>query len=63
MANAQDPDRAEHVVRVEWVKAVPVSEAVKEKGLFGNQNSAAKPRAKSWRHTVERLKVRFGVDE
>lgn len=60
---AQDSEKAEHMVRVEWTKTVAVSEAVKEKGLFGNQNSAAKPRAKSWRHTVERLKVRFGVDK
>ena len=61
--DAQDSEKAEYMVRVEWAKTVPASEAVKEKGFFGNQNSAAKPRAKSWRHTVERLKVRFGMDE
>lgn len=59
--HAQDPDKAEHLVRVEWIKTVPVHEAVREKGFFGNQNSAAKPRSKRWLHTIERLRTRFGV--
>ena len=58
---AQDPKNAEHLVRVRWLKTVPLTEAFREKGFFGNQNSAAKPRAKSWPHTVERLKQRFDV--
>lgn len=58
---AKDPEKAEHMVRVEWIKTVPLKDAVKEKGFFGNQNSAAKPRAKKWAFTVERLKLRFGV--
>ncbi|MBX3372591.1 MAG: DUF91 domain-containing protein [Phycisphaeraceae bacterium] len=58
---ATNPEKAEHFVRVEWLKTVPISEAVKETGFFGNQNSAAKPRARKWLHTVERLKQRFGV--
>jgi hypothetical protein len=59
------PDRAkpeeqlEHYVRVEWIKTVPLEQAVKEKGFFGNQNSAAKPKSKKWPHTVERLKQRW----
>ena len=53
----------ECIVRVEWLKTVPVSEAVREKGFFGNQNSAAKPRAKRWLHTIERLKTRFGITD
>lgn len=60
---AQDPEKAEHMVRVEWIKTVPLKDAVKEKGFFGNQNSAAKPRAKNWTFTVERLKQRFGIGE
>lgn len=58
----QNSEIAEYMVRVEWIKTVPVNEAVKEKGFFGNQNSAAKPKAKKWIHTVERLKKRFGVE-
>ena len=60
---AQDVDKAEHFVRVEWIRTVSVPEAMREKGFFGNQNSAAKPRAKKWHHTVERLKLRFGVTD
>lgn len=60
---AQDPEKAEHMVRVEWIKTVPTAEAIREKGFFGNQNSAAKPRAKRWVHTVQRLKTHFGVSD
>jgi hypothetical protein len=56
-----DPEKAEHLVRVKWIKTVPVAEAVKEKGFFGNQNSVARPTVAKWDHTVERLKIRFGV--
>lgn len=60
---ADDPEMAEYMVRVDWIKTVPVSEAIKEKGFFGNQNIVAKPRVKKWPHTVERLKLRFGVPD
>jgi predicted Zn-dependent protease len=56
-------DQIEYYVRVEWVKTVPLNEAVKEKGFFGNQNSAARPKARKWTHTVERLKKRWGIEE
>jgi len=57
-----DLDSAEHFVRVRWLKSVPLAEAVREKGFFGNQNTAAKPRTPKWAHTIERLKERFGVE-
>jgi hypothetical protein len=44
------------------LKALPLSEAIKEKGFFGNQNTVAQPKAPKWQHTVERLKKRFGVE-
>ncbi len=59
----QDPTKTEHVVRVKWLQTVPLTDAFREKGFFGNQNSAAKPRAKSWQHTVERLKQRFDISD
>jgi hypothetical protein len=59
---ADDIEKAEHFVRIKWIKTIPLSQAVKEKGFFGNQNSAAKPRAKKWQYTVDRLKQRFGVE-
>jgi len=58
-----NPEKVLHMVPVRWIKTVSLSEAIKEKGFFGNQNTVAKPRAKKWVHTVERLKKRFAVDE
>ena len=59
---ADDLEKAEYVVRVKWLKTVPLSDAIKEKGFFGNQNSVAKPKTPKWNHTVERLKKRFGIE-
>jgi len=56
-----NPDKAEYLVRVKWIKTVPENEAVKEKGFFGNQNTVARPRTPKWDHTVERLKIKFGI--
>lgn len=59
---ADDPEKAEYMVRVKWLKTVSVDNAIKEKGFYGNQNSVARPIAARWEHTVERLKKRFGVE-
>ena len=56
---AADPDTAEYVVRVEWLDTKPESEAVRETGFFGNQNTVCRPMASKWQHTVERLKAAF----
>lgn len=53
----------ECIVRVEWLKTVPLAQAIREKGFFGNQNSAAKPRSKKWTHTVDRLKHHFNIKD
>jgi hypothetical protein len=58
---AEDPDRAEYLVRVKWIKTVPAEQAVKERGFFGNQNTVARPRTPKWAHTVDRLKIRFEI--
>jgi hypothetical protein len=61
--NAHDRgDLGEYVVPVRWLKAVPLKNAVKERGLFGLQHTVARPRADRWRHTVERLKQVWGID-
>jgi hypothetical protein len=57
--NADDPEKAEYFVRVEWLDTVPESKAVNEVGLFGNQNTVCQPTTPKWRHTVDRLKMRF----
>lgn len=56
-------DMLEHFVRVRWIKTVPLDQAVRERGFFGNQNTVARPRTSKWVHTVERLKRRFGVGD
>lgn len=56
---ASDPDLSEYVVGVEWEQTLPGSQAIWEKGMFANQNSACKLRD---RFTLERLIQRFGLD-
>lgn len=58
-SKAADPDRAEQFVRVKWLDTVPEDKAVREVGLFGNQNTVCQPTTPKWRHTVERLKTVF----
>lgn len=60
-AACSNAEEAEYLVPVEWLAAVPLERAIREKGFFGNQNTVAKPKAAKWQHTVERLKKRFSV--
>jgi hypothetical protein len=53
----------EHLVGVRWIKTVPTNSAIKEKGLFGNQNTVARPRDPKWAYTLERLRERFGIHD
>ena len=54
-----DPEMTEYFVPVHWLDSVPVSKAVSEAGLFGNQNTVCQPRSQKWRHTIDQLKHRF----
>jgi hypothetical protein len=56
---ADDPDRSDYAVRVQWIKTLPLSEAIWEKGMFANQNSACRLRNK---FTLDILTQRFGVE-
>jgi len=38
--DVDDPDLCEYVVRVDWIKTLPKHEAIWEKRMFANQNSA-----------------------
>ena len=58
---ATNPECSEWFVPVEWFKDVPLDQAVKEIGFFGNQNTVCKPTTAKWRNTVDRLKERFGI--
>ena len=60
--SVDDPENAEYVVKVQWVKTVRASEAVKELGFFGNQNSVCRPLAERWNFTVDRLKKCWGIE-
>lgn len=60
-AHADNEETMEVFVPIRWLATVPETKAIREPGLFGNQNSAAKPTASSWPHTVERLKEAFEV--
>lgn len=59
IVQAQSPENEEYFVRVEWLDSVESAQAVREVGLFGNQNTVCQPRTPKWRHTVERLKTFF----
>jgi hypothetical protein len=52
-------EHCEYFVPVQWKQTVPLDEAVREFGLFGNQNTVCKPTSPKWNTTVERLKARF----
>jgi hypothetical protein len=60
-AFAEDPERSEYFVPVEWLHTVPEAGAVQELGMFGNQNTVCKPVTPGWRTTVDQLKGRFRV--
>ncbi|MFC0812794.1 nuclease [Paracoccus panacisoli] len=55
-----DPMLAEHVVGVEWLKALPLKEAKWTDGLFANQNIVCKLRDPK---TIDFLKQQFGVGD
>ncbi|MCU0688468.1 MAG: endonuclease NucS [Phycisphaerales bacterium] len=59
--DADDPDLCEYVVRVRWIKTVPVSQAIWERGFFGNQNCVAEPKVPIWLYTIDRLKQKFDI--
>ena len=56
---ADDDEKSEYFVPVHWLQTVPISQAVQEVGMFGNQNTVCKPTTPKWRSTVERLKGHF----
>lgn len=60
------PDRpasesTEMLVPVRWLHHVSISDAVKEKGFYGNQWTVTQSTQPKWQHTVERLKARWGI--
>lgn len=56
---SDDPEKSEYVVRVDWIKTLPREDAIWEKGMYANQNSATKLRHS---FTLERLIDAFGLE-
>jgi len=63
LAADKDEDQAEYFVPVRWLHHVDIQQAFNEVGLFGNQNTVARPRTPKWAHTVKRLKVVWKVED
>ena len=61
--NEDDPDKAEYVVKIDWIKTVPKSKAIKELGFFGNQNTVCRPTTDKWDFTIQRLKKYWGIED
>ena len=55
-----DHDKAEYMVRIEWIKTLPIEQAYWEKGMFANQNTVTKLRNK---FTLDKLIKHFGLDD
>lgn len=59
-----DPaESTEMVVPVKWIHTVPLDQAVKEKGFYGNQWTVVQSTQPKWEHTVARLKSRWGIND
>jgi hypothetical protein len=58
--NAGDPEKSEYLVRVDWTETRSREDAIWEKGMFANQNTACKLRN---RFTLDRLTSHFGLGE
>lgn len=58
--HVDDPQLAEYVVPVKWIKTRARDQAVKDSDFFANQNSAVKL---THGYTLRRLAEAFGVDE
>ena len=57
-AGVDDPDLREYLVRVRWLRTLPREEAIWEKGMYANQNSATKFNDKK---TLKKLIDHFGL--
>jgi|GEM_PF-464287 len=55
-----DPDLAEWVVPVRWIKALPREQAIKDSDFFANQNSAVRL---THGYTIKGLTEAFGADD
>ena len=60
--DSPDDDLREFMVGIEWLHTVPIEEAIRQVGFFGNQNSVCRPRVAKWSHTVNTLKTKWKLN-
>lgn len=63
LENSDDPEKAEYMVKVRWLKTVSIRYAVKETGFFGNQNTVCRPQTDKWSFTIKRLKEIWHIED
>jgi hypothetical protein len=56
---ADDPEKSEYFVPVQWLDTVPLNRGIQQAGMFGNQNTVCRPTTPGWSETVEQLKAAF----
>lgn len=56
-----DPEKSEYIVLIKWEKTFPLSEAISEIGMFGNQNTICRPSSQKWLFTMKLLKSRWNI--
>lgn len=62
-AGADGSASTEMAVPIRWIHTVPLNEAVKEKGFYGNQWTVVQSTQPKWQHTVDRLKSRWSIED
>lgn len=60
--HALSPLKAEHAIAIDWLKTVPIAEAVFKAGFFTNQNFICLPKVPSWGQTLDMLRGAFGIE-
>lgn len=58
--DADDEELTDYLVRVDWIKTLPREQAIREKGMFANQNTVVRLRDP---FTLQRLAEVFELDE
>jgi hypothetical protein len=59
--NKNNEDDSEYIVKVNWIKSVPINQAIKELGFFGNQNTVCRPANSKWNFTIDYLKRKWAI--
>lgn len=58
---ADDEEKSEYFVPIQWIDTRSLNNSVSEIGFFGNQNTVCRPLTQKWNFTVETLKKKFSV--